>query len=76
MIIFYVCNITYIFLVIFFSQQNSATQAALQAAQALVNHSSDTQGGPNTVLRVIVDNQIYPVTLEILYQVNYFSLKF
>ncbi|XP_035216808.1 polypyrimidine tract-binding protein 1-like isoform X6 [Stegodyphus dumicola] len=48
---------------------NASTQAALQAAQALVNHTSDTQGGPNTVLRVIVDNQIYPVTLEILYQI-------
>ncbi len=50
--------------------QNTTAQAALQAAQALVNHTSDTQGGPNTVLRVIVDNQIYPVTLEILYQVT------
>lgn len=46
----------------------ATTQAALQAAQALVNQT-ETQGGPNTVLRVIVDNQIYPVTLDILYQI-------
>ncbi|XP_054706446.1 polypyrimidine tract-binding protein 2-like isoform X4 [Uloborus diversus] len=49
---------------------NVTTQAALQAAHALANHtSSETQGGPNTVLRVIVENQLYPVTLEILYQI-------
>ncbi|XP_063875664.1 LOW QUALITY PROTEIN: polypyrimidine tract-binding protein 1-like [Scylla paramamosain] len=43
-------------------------QAALQAAQALSNQS-DTQGGPNTVLRVIVEHMIYPVTLDVLYQI-------
>ncbi|XP_042896665.1 polypyrimidine tract-binding protein 1 isoform X2 [Parasteatoda tepidariorum] len=48
---------------------NTTTQVALQAAQALVNHTTDTQGGPNTVLRVVVENQIYPVSLEILYQI-------
>ncbi|GFQ88882.1 polypyrimidine tract-binding protein 1 [Trichonephila clavata] len=49
---------------------NNTAQAALQAAQVLLNHtSSDTQGGPNTVLRVVVDNQLYPVSLEILYQI-------
>ncbi|XP_022242064.1 polypyrimidine tract-binding protein 1-like isoform X1 [Limulus polyphemus] len=45
-----------------------STQAALQAAQALTSET-DTQGGPNTVLRVIVDNQIYPITLDVLYQI-------
>ncbi|GBN88623.1 Polypyrimidine tract-binding protein 2, partial [Araneus ventricosus] len=48
---------------------NNPAQAALQAAQVLLNHTSDTQGGPNTVLRVVVDNQLYPVSLEILYQI-------
>ncbi|XP_045134724.1 polypyrimidine tract-binding protein 1-like isoform X20 [Portunus trituberculatus] len=48
--------------------QNPSAQAALQAAQALVNQS-DTQGGPNTVLRVIVEHMIYPVTLDVLYQI-------
>ncbi|KAF8794097.1 Polypyrimidine tract-binding protein 1 like protein [Argiope bruennichi] len=48
---------------------NNTAQAALQAAQVLLNHTSDTQGGPNTVLRVVVDNQLYPVSLEILYQI-------
>ncbi|XP_013784431.2 polypyrimidine tract-binding protein 1-like isoform X2 [Limulus polyphemus] len=45
-----------------------STQAALQAAQAL-SSQTDTQGGPNTVLRVIVDNQIYPITLDVLHQI-------
>ncbi|XP_076355114.1 polypyrimidine tract-binding protein 1-like isoform X13 [Tachypleus tridentatus] len=45
-----------------------STQAALQAAQALSN-KIETQGGPNTVLRVIVDNQVYPITLDVLYQI-------
>lgn len=53
----------------FFLVQNPSAQAALQAAQALVNQT-DTQGGPNTVLRVIVEHMIYPVTLDVLYQVS------
>ncbi|XP_067127979.1 polypyrimidine tract-binding protein 2-like isoform X2 [Centruroides vittatus] len=50
------------------SNAHSTTQAALQAAQALITQA-ETQGGPNTVLRVIVDNMIYPVNLDILYQI-------
>lgn len=50
------------------SNANSAAQAALQAAQALVGQG-DTQGGPNTVLRVIVEQMLYPVTLDVLYQI-------
>jgi len=50
------------------SNANSAAQAALQAAQALVG-TTDTQGGPNTVLRVIVEQMLYPVTLDVLYQI-------
>ena len=54
--------------------QNPSAQAALQAAQALVTQT-ETQGGPNTVLRVIVEHMIYPVTLDVLYQVKlYISL--
>ncbi|XP_013783694.1 polypyrimidine tract-binding protein 1-like, partial [Limulus polyphemus] len=50
------------------SNAHASTQAALQVAQALA-YQAETQGGPNTVLRVIVDNQIYPVTLDVLYQI-------
>lgn len=54
---------------LFFYLQNASAQAALQAAQAL-SGNMDTQGEPHTVLRVIVEHMIYPVTLEILYQVR------
>lgn len=43
---------------------------ALQAAQAL-SGNSDTQGGPNTVLRVIIEHMLYPITLDVLHQVKY-----
>lgn len=52
-------------------QQNTNTQVALQAAQGqTVQSQGDTQGGPNTVLRVIVEHMIYPISLDILYQVK------
>jgi hypothetical protein len=57
----------YIYLYIFF--QNASAQAALQAASAL-SGQNETQGGPNTVLRVIVEHMVYPVTLEVLCQVS------
>ena len=50
--------------------QSAAAQAALQAAQALAGQS-ETQGGPNTVLRVIVEHMVYPVTLDVLFQVTH-----
>jgi len=50
-------------------QQSAAAQAALQAAQALAGQT-ETQGGPNTVLRVIVEHMVYPVTLDVLFQVQ------
>lgn len=53
--------------------QNASAQAALQAAQAL-SGQNDTQGGPNTVLRVIIEHMMYPITLEVLYQVSLDSL--
>lgn len=49
--------------------QNASAQAALQAAQAL-SGQGETQGGPNTVLRVIIEHMIYPITLEVLYTVS------
>lgn len=49
--------------------QNASAQAALQAAQAL-SGQTDTQGGPNTVLRVIIEHMMYPITLDVLYQVS------
>lgn len=49
--------------------QNASAQAALQAASAL-SGQNETQGGPNTVLRVIVEHMVYPVTLEVLCQVS------
>lgn len=36
---------------------------------------SGTQQRPNTVLRVIIDNMIYPVTLDVLQAVIKFFLK-
>lgn len=54
---------------IFLLFQNASAQAALQAAQALSGHT-ETQGGPNTVLRVVIEHMLYPVTLEVLYQVS------
>ncbi|XP_033115141.1 polypyrimidine tract-binding protein 1-like isoform X4 [Anneissia japonica] len=55
--------------------KNAAAQAALQAAQSLLptfpmaTKAAAEGGGENTVLRVIVDNMLYPVTLDILHQI-------
>lgn len=51
------------------SNANASAQAALQAAQALSGSApNEVQGGPNTVLRVIVEHMVYPVTLDVLHQ--------
>uniref|UniRef100_T1J756 RRM domain-containing protein n=1 Tax=Strigamia maritima TaxID=126957 RepID=T1J756_STRMM len=50
------------------SNAHASAQAALQAAQTMIP-STETQGGPNTVLRVIVEHMVYPVTLDILHQI-------
>ncbi|GLH14920.1 Uncharacterized protein GBIM_19346, partial [Gryllus bimaculatus] len=50
------------------SNANASAQAALQAASAL-SGQSETQGGPNTVLRVIIEHMVYPVTLDVLCQI-------
>lgn len=49
--------------------QNSNNQVAI-AGQNQVSGAGETQGGPNTVLRVIVEHLLYPITLDILYQVS------
>ncbi|XP_028129994.1 polypyrimidine tract-binding protein 2 isoform X1 [Diabrotica virgifera virgifera] len=55
------------------SNANASAQAALQAAQAItpaanvVTNGQDIQGGPNTVLRVIIEHMIYPISLDILH---------
>ncbi|BFY99421.1 hypothetical protein BsWGS_02466 [Bradybaena similaris] len=47
--------------------QNTGVQAALQAAQGLLG-AGGGHGGERTILRVIVDNALYPVTLEVLHK--------
>ncbi|XP_077285200.1 polypyrimidine tract-binding protein 1 heph isoform X4 [Arctopsyche grandis] len=63
---------------------SASAQAALQAAQSLVaggvnpgaatnggltTAPADIQGGPNTVLRVIVEHMVYPIVLEVLHNI-------
>jgi hypothetical protein len=71
----------YFFFFVLISQSASA-QAALQAAQALTvsggtgatngtlsTAPAEIQGGPNTVLRVIVEHMIYPIVLDVLHSI-------
>ena len=46
------------------SNTSASAQAALQAAQALAG-----AGGPNTVLWVIVEHMVYPVTLDVIFRI-------
>lgn len=59
--------------------QNINAQAAIQAAQAIVpvsgpnavvTNGQEIQGGPNTVLRVIIEHMVYPISLDILHIVS------
>ncbi len=55
--------------------QNAGAQAALQAAQQLMSASGGGVGGgmgeePKTVLRVIIEHMLYPVTIDVLKQVG------
>lgn len=52
------------------NMQNTSARAAVQAAQGLLGAGGpkNERGEPTTILRVIVDNVLYPVTLEILHQ--------
>ena len=54
------------------SKQNTNAQAALQAAQVVQGGTPEDQQ-QNTILRVIVDNVGYPVTLDVLHQVRSLS---
>ena len=47
---------------------NQQAQAALQSATLLQDLAQT--GGQNCVLRVVINNMIYPVTVETLYQVK------
>jgi len=51
------------------SNASASAQAALQAAQALAGAGENKAGGPNTVLRVIVEHMVYPVTLDVIFQI-------
>jgi polypyrimidine tract-binding protein 2 len=51
------------------SNASASAQAALQAAQALSGQENKASGGPNTVLRVIVEHMVYPVTLDVIFQI-------
>ncbi len=66
------------------SNASASAQAALQAAQALSGQETgpggaagnggkgggaQQGGGPNTVLRVIVEHMVYPVTLDVIFQI-------
>lgn len=52
------------------SNASASAQAALQAAQALSGQETNKpSGGPNTVLRVIVEHMVYPVTLDVIFQI-------
>ncbi|XP_015174303.1 PREDICTED: polypyrimidine tract-binding protein 1 isoform X12 [Polistes dominula] len=50
------------------ASKNSSNQVAIPG-QNQVSSQAETQGGPNTVLRVIVEHMIYPISLDILYQI-------
>ena len=51
------------------SNTSASAQAALQAAQALAGAGENKAGGPNTVLRVIVEHMVYHVTLDVIFQI-------
>ncbi|XP_076300667.1 polypyrimidine tract-binding protein 1 heph isoform X6 [Lasioglossum baleicum] len=48
---------------------NSNNQVAIPGQNQVAQAQAETQGGPNTVLRVIVEQMIYPVSLDVLYQI-------
>ncbi|XP_061377819.1 polypyrimidine tract-binding protein 2 isoform X4 [Danaus plexippus] len=43
--------------------------AALQPANGGTEIQCDLQGGPNTVLRVIIEHMLYPIVLDVLYSI-------
>lgn len=49
--------------------QNATAQAALQAASAVMGGPTE-DGQKRTTLRIIVEHLVYPVGIEVLYQVS------
>lgn len=48
--------------------QNAGAQAALQVADKLIGSQEENR----TVLRIIIDNMLYPITVEVLKTVRKF----
>jgi len=46
--------------------QNAVAAAAVKAAAELM----DTADKPQSVLRIVIDNMIYPITLEVIHKVK------
>lgn len=51
---------------------SGSTSCTNTTASQLDISTGGTQQQPNAVLRVIIDNMIYPVTLDVLYAVSKF----
>lgn len=52
------------------SNANPSAQAAIQAVGMMSSDGSGGDGqGPNTVLRVLIENMVYPVTLDVLHEI-------
>merc|ERR1719411_102374 len=47
----------------------NGTSAGMTSAQVNAGQPGGGSGGPNTVLRVIVEHMVYPVTLDVIYQI-------
>ncbi|OAD57420.1 Polypyrimidine tract-binding protein 3 [Eufriesea mexicana] len=54
---------------------NSNNQVALPGQNQVAQTQAETQGGPNTVLRVIVEQMIYQISLDVLYQTGISRIK-
>ncbi|XP_033162607.1 polypyrimidine tract-binding protein 1 isoform X1 [Drosophila mauritiana] len=51
------------------SDSNNSAMGILQNNTSAVNAGGNATGGPNTVLRVIVESLMYPVSLDVLHQI-------
>ncbi|XP_014218761.1 polypyrimidine tract-binding protein 1 isoform X3 [Copidosoma floridanum] len=51
------------------SNANMSNNSNMQSSGQGQLQGNDTQGGPNTVLRVIIEHMVYPISLDILYQI-------
>lgn len=77
----YVCKLIVVSTVSWFQRAQAALQAvnAMQSGSLAVTSALAAEGGPlpgqGSVLRIIVENLFYPVTLEVLYQVMRIAKK-